>query len=139
MHSKAPLALMEQIIMLLVFALSAALCLQVFALSGRISHEMEDRAYAVTQVRNAAESIKISGGDLEKHAEIFGGKTEDGSWKAFYNEEWDPVSEENAVYTVEAVPTETENEFLGAAEISAFEKNGKELFKLKVAWQEVGE
>ena len=38
MHSKAPLALMEQIIMLLVFALSAALCLQVFALSGRISH-----------------------------------------------------------------------------------------------------
>ena len=35
MHSKAPLALMEQKIMLLVFALSAALCLQVFALSGK--------------------------------------------------------------------------------------------------------
>lgn len=30
MRSKAPLALMEQIIMVLVFALSAALCLQVF-------------------------------------------------------------------------------------------------------------
>ena len=74
MHSKAPLALMEQIIMLLVFALSAALCLQVFALSGRISHGMEDKALAVTEVRNAAESIKISGGDFEKHAELFGGK-----------------------------------------------------------------
>ena len=35
MHSKAPLALMEQIVMLLVFALSAALCLQDFALSGK--------------------------------------------------------------------------------------------------------
>ena len=137
MHSKAPLALMEQIIMLLVFALSAALCLQVFALSGRISHGMEDKALAVTEVRNAAESIKISGGDFEKHAELFGGKTENGSWKAFYDEEWKPVSEEKAVYILEAFPVETETELLGAAEVSAFEKNGKELFELKVARQEV--
>ena len=48
MHSKAPLALMEQIVMLLVVALSAAHCLQVFALSGRISHGMEDKALAAT-------------------------------------------------------------------------------------------
>lgn len=139
MHSKAPLALMEQIIMLLVFALSAALCLQVFALSGKISHGMEDRAYAVTEVRNAAGSIKISGGDFEKHAELFGGKTENGSWKMFYGEEWKPVSAEEAVYIVEAVPVKTENGLLGAAEVFASEKNGKELFKLKIAWQEVGE
>lgn len=139
MHSKAPLALMEQILMLLVFALSAALCLQVFALSGKISHGMEDRAFAVTEVRNAAESIKISGGDFEKHAELFGGKAEEESWKAFYDEEWKTVSESEAVYIVEAVSLETENPLLGAAEVGAFEKNGKELFKLKVAWQEVGE
>ena len=139
MHSKAPLALMEQIIMLLVFALSAALCLQVFALSGKISHGMEDRAYAVTEVRNAAESIKIFDGDFEKHAEMFGGTTENGTWKAFYDEDWKTVSEEEAVYIVEAVPAETENPLLGAAKISAFEKNGKELFALEVAWQEVGE
>lgn len=139
MHSKAPLALMEQILMLLVFALSAALCLQVFALSGKISHGMEDRAFAVTEVRNAVESIKISGGDFEKHAELFGGTAEDGNWKAFYDEDWKAVSEKEAVYIVEAVSLETENSLLGAAEVCAFEKNGKELFKLKVAWQEVGE
>lgn len=34
MRSKAPLALMEQMVMVLVFALAAALCLQAFALGG---------------------------------------------------------------------------------------------------------
>ena len=37
MRSKAPLALMEQMVMVLVFALAAALCLQAFALADRIS------------------------------------------------------------------------------------------------------
>lgn len=33
MRSKAPLVLMEQLVMVLVFALAAALCVQVFVLS----------------------------------------------------------------------------------------------------------
>ena len=47
MKSKAPLALMEQIIMVLVFALAAALCLRTFALSDRMSREGELRDGAV--------------------------------------------------------------------------------------------
>ena len=39
MRSKAPLALMEQMVMVLVFALAAALCLQAFALADRISRQ----------------------------------------------------------------------------------------------------
>ena len=39
MKSKAPLALMEQMVMLLVFALAAALCLQAFVQSDRLSRE----------------------------------------------------------------------------------------------------
>ena len=41
MKNKAPLALMEQLVMLLVFALAAALCLQIYALSGKVSRRGE--------------------------------------------------------------------------------------------------
>ena len=39
MKSRAPLALMEQMVMLLVFALAAALCLQAFVRSDNISRQ----------------------------------------------------------------------------------------------------
>ena len=41
MKSKAPLMLMEQMIMLLVFALAAALCLQAFVKSEQLSSRSE--------------------------------------------------------------------------------------------------
>ena len=46
MRSKAPLILMEQMVMLLVFALAAALCLQAFVKSDELSArgEARDRA-----------------------------------------------------------------------------------------------
>ena len=43
MKSKAPLMLMEQMIMLLVFALAAALCLQAFVKSEQLSSRSENR------------------------------------------------------------------------------------------------
>ena len=46
MRSKAPLALMEQMVMVLVFALAAALCLQAFALADRISRQNAERDQA---------------------------------------------------------------------------------------------
>ena len=55
MKSKAPLSLMEQLIMLLVFALAAALCLQVFVLSAQISRRCKATDHAVTAAQNAAE------------------------------------------------------------------------------------
>ena len=47
MKSKAPLALMEQLVMVLVFALAAALCVQAFFASDRMSRQGEARDRAV--------------------------------------------------------------------------------------------
>ena len=44
MKSKAPLILMEQMAILLVFALAAALCLQAFVKSDSLSSRSRDRA-----------------------------------------------------------------------------------------------
>ena len=58
MRSKASLFLMEQLVMVLVFALCAALCLRVFAAADRISVETARRDQAVTVAQNAAELLK---------------------------------------------------------------------------------
>ncbi|MEI3306106.1 MAG: hypothetical protein V8R40_08850 [Dysosmobacter sp.] len=51
MRSKAPLALMEQLVMVLVFALAAALCVQVFVLSGQTSRWNAARDRALSRHR----------------------------------------------------------------------------------------
>ena len=49
MRSKAPLILMEQMVMLLVFALAAALCLQAFVKSDALSSRGEARDRALLE------------------------------------------------------------------------------------------
>ena len=61
MRSKTPLALMEQVVMVLVFALAAALCLRVFAFSNQLSQRNEDIDHAVLLAQNTAEMLKSEG------------------------------------------------------------------------------
>lgn len=58
MKNKASLVLMEQAVMLLVFALAAALCLQCFGAAGAISGETALRDEAVLLAQNTAEQLK---------------------------------------------------------------------------------
>ena len=74
MRNKAPLSLMEQLCMLLVFALSAALCLQVFVLSARMSRNMEAQGQAVRAVQNTAETVKYCRADVSRYPELLGGE-----------------------------------------------------------------
>ena len=60
-RSKTPLALMEQMVMVLVFALAAALCVQVFVLSDRTSRYGEARDRALLEAQSAAEALKSGG------------------------------------------------------------------------------
>ena len=63
MRNKAPLALMEQLVMVLVFALAAALCVQALVLADNRSREMEHRDRALLEAQNAVETLKSCGGD----------------------------------------------------------------------------
>ena len=67
-HSKTPLFLMELLIMLLVFSVSAAICLQVFAGARRISEESRRLDAAVMLAQTATETWKANHGDLEETA-----------------------------------------------------------------------
>ena len=110
---KAPLALMELLIMLLVFALCAAVSLQAFAASRAISQRQSAREAAAILAQNEAEEIKAAGGMEGEYTETHGGMT----------------------LTVRPIATDFDT--LGKAEITVTEE-GEALFSLTVAWQEVG-
>ncbi len=138
MKNKAPLALMEQMVMLLVFALAAALCLQVFVLAEQLSRRCEMEAHAVWAAQNAAEVLKDSGGDYEQAMKSHGGHREEESWRIGYDGQWQQ-SDQNAAYWVQVVPADSGQPLLGMADVTVETLDEVELFCLTVAWQEVAE
>lgn len=116
MKNRTSLVLMEQLVMILVFALAAAFCLQAFAGADQISRETGLRDSAVLLAQNTAEALKASAGDTDAAAlpDIPDGLHMEITKRA------------------SAVPG------LGTAEISVFDGETETLlFSLTVGWQEV--
>ena len=128
MKSKTPLVLVEQIIMILVFAVSAAICLKSFVYSETLSKTVQKQDNAILCASNVAEVIKNSDGKFDAAEAVFGGKTENGTLEVSFS------GYENAV-DVKAVKTESGIAGLGKAEVRAFVA-GEELAFLEVCWQE---
>lgn len=120
MRSKTPLVLMEQLVMVLVFAMAAAICLQVFGLSDRLSKENEARAEAALLAQNTAEELKSSYGEA-----LLDWEEADG---IYYMEE--------EGYRVQVQAAETEISGLRKVELQVLQEE-EVLFEIPVAWQEV--
>ena len=113
MKNKTSLLLMEQLIMVLVFALAAALCLTAFVKADRISRETVRRDEAALLAQNVAQVLKATSGDAEQAAE-----TADGSG-----------------YRLEIEQIDT-YDLLGQAEIRVWQED-ELVFTLRTGWQEV--
>lgn len=133
MKNKAPLALMEQLIMLLVFALAAALCLQIFVYSGNISRRCEAQAFAATAVQNVAEAVKHNRGDLSP----FTGDSSSAQALIGFDEQWQKSAPTVADYHILVTLEESDVPGLGKASVTAQTAAGEELFAIAVCWQEV--
>ena len=136
MKSRAPLALMEQMVMLLVFALAAALCLQAFVRSDNISRQSEARDRAAMLVQSAAEAIQSYGGDacdaVAGAAELLGGQYEQGLLWVDYDEDWNLGGD---AYRLEAQGILSENPALREAAVQMVDARGKPIFSIQIAWQ----
>lgn len=111
MKSRTSLVLMEQLVMILVFALAAALCLQVFVKADQLSEEILRQDEAMILARNAAQLLKATGG------------------------EGDPASLSRDGYRLEIRREPSGIPGLGQAEVAVlFEE--KQLVSLTVGWQE---
>ena len=137
MKNKAPLSLMEQLIMLLVFALSAALCLQIYVFSAQISRRSEATGHAVTAVQNTAESVKFCRGNVSRYPQLLGGTGTSQQWEIGYNENWEKTSASEAAYRILITPEATSLPALGRASVTALTETDEVLFSVSVSWQEV--
>ena len=111
MHKKTTLSMMELLMMVLVFSLCAALSMQAFATSHRISQTQHQRETAAILAQNEAESIKANGGAHEAY-----------------------TREENG-FSISVTPMETSLPTLGKAEITVSSESTS--FSLNISWQEV--
>ena len=136
MKNKAPLALMEQLIMLLVFALAAALCLRVFVNASRLSQYCRMRSHGITVAQNAAEALKDTGGDLETCAARYGGTLDRDTWILTFDSDWQPTDSADATFFIRTSLAEDGIPLLGTADILVEKATGEELVGFSVSWQE---
>lgn len=115
MKSKATLFLMEQLVMLLVFALAAALCLGIFVRADSISAETKRRDEAVNLACNAAELLKATGDPQQTAQQIASG-----------------------AFALEILEEDSGIPGLGQAKIVVSYEQ-RELFSLQTGWQEVAQ
>lgn len=135
MKNKGALVLIEQAVMLLVFALAAVLCLRAFVWADTTSKEITARDGALIQAQNAAEVLKHCAGDLDAAVVQMGGIRNGESWVVLYDENWN-VTDVEHTYTLRAVSGRSGSEYLGRAKVSVY-RGDSELAALEVCWQEV--
>jgi hypothetical protein len=122
---------MEQLVMVLVFALAAALCVQIFVFSGQSSRRNEARDRACVVAQNAAELLK--GGDFSAAARQLGGSYEQGVLRVDYSADWEPVAQGGSYrLTAQGKPSGVPG--LAAADVSVTDGDDV-LFQIEVAWQ----
>lgn len=136
-RSKAPLVLMEQLVMLVVFALTAALCLQAFVKAETISrkHLAQDRA--AVKAQSAAEVVRACGGDMEKAAQRLGATQFDGDFLMIdYDGDWAPAQEQMR-YTLGVTRQDSDLPGLGKGRVWVRdETTGDTVATLDFSWQE---
>lgn len=139
MRNKAPLVLMEQTVMVLVFALAAAICVRAFALSDSISKTTAARDAAVLRSESAAEIYKEFRGDGASAVKRYGGSAANGVWTVYWDADWKQVqSEAGAAYRMKIQSKGTRQARMEGAEVTVVSlgKKGKTLVSFPLAWQE---
>lgn len=115
MKNKSSLILMEQLVMILVFSLAAALCLQAFVWADETSRQIRQKDQAAVLCQNAAEILKATGSTEQAAA----------------------VADQNDL-TLRIQEIDSGIPGLGTANIWVTEAaTGQTLFSITAGWQEV--
>lgn len=126
MKNKTSLVFLEQLIMVLVFALAAAACLRCFVYADQLSREIAHQDQAVILAQNGAEILKSCSGDLSEAAAHLNGTRKGETLTAAYQD-----------LTLEIKKSGSGIPGLGQADVRVT-LEGETLFSLEVCWQEVG-
>lgn len=124
--SNSGLFLIEFMIVLLFFSISAAVCVSIFVHAHSLNKESGEKNQALLLAQSAAEQLKASGEDILK--EMGAEKIENGAYLFYYDESW-KQTEEKSIYCM-TIETKTENKLL-KVQIS-IDNGKKEIFNLEV-------
>lgn len=136
MNRKSVLQLIELLIMVLIFAIAACICIRCFVYADTLSREQENKTMAIQVAQNAAELLKANAGDLERAAANMGGYCEDGKWYVPMDDAWNviPQLEHSAFLLTVTLHAETDLP-MGTALVQVAQGE-KTLVEFTVAWQE---
>lgn len=123
MKNKAPLQMIEFVIMLLVFSALSALCLRAFSYANGISTKTALRDEAIIEAQNIAELLSYHKGDFSA-ASIDAVVLSDGHWQ---------IEHEN--FTLDIIVTEHGSPLLAFYTITATDDCGEILAVIPVSWQ----
>ena len=129
-RSKSSLFLIELIIVILVFSLSAAVCLRMFFQSRLISNESRNISQAALAVQSVADSYKSQGGDYEKTAKLLGGTIQDEKIYFYYSSIWERVEGENgALFIIDVTQSSPQHK---ESIVTASDLEGSVIFTVRV-------
>jgi len=101
-RSRSTLFLIEQLIVIAVFAICAAACARILTSAYFSSRDSRDMSNAILVAESSAESFKATGGDTRKVAELLGGVngTVNGNAAAiiYYDRQWTVCGFDDAYY-----------------------------------------
>lgn len=134
MGKRTVLSLIEQTVMICVFAVAAALCLSVFVYARSISVENEIRDFGVRECANTAQILKSCAGDYEKAAAILETEAGSGEITLGYKKDYSRT-DENPAYILRVAPAVIDYTYIGGAVIE-FGTDEETVYSLSVSWQE---
>jgi len=138
-RSKSTLFLIEQLIVIAVFAICAAACIRILATAYNYANTARDTCNALLAAESGAESFKSAAGDLGKVAEILDGKTVtiEGyeSVIVYFDKEWQACGEDDAHFELRLISDSqsTESGQVTTGELSVEKITGEELVTIPIA------
>ena len=96
-RSKSTLFLIEQLIVVAVFAICAVACISILTSSFFFAHDASDTSRALIEAQSSAEIFRATGGDFQVVADIMGGTFSDQdanevAVNVFFDRHWDVIT-----------------------------------------------
>jgi len=149
-RSKSTLFLIEQLIVIAVFAICAAACISILTAAYFNANDSRCTSHAIHKAESAAEVFKVTGDDFSAMADILGGTTAvsglgasgDSVMAVYYTSAWQICTEPDASYVlyliIESAETiqNTNGKTITNGRVNVDRITGEELVSLKVAVRE---
>ena len=143
-RSKSTLFLIEQLIVIAVFAICAVACISILTAAYFNANDSRAASYAILKAQSGAELFKATGGDIEAIADIMGGVAQTGGSETaaltiFYDNMWQVSDGADAKFVLiifVETPQYSSGNTLFTGTLSVEKITGEELIKLSLAARE---